>query len=132
MAESEFTPSEANNNGYVPAQVVYNPGSYGKLDPEVEGSWRWVLDGTEKVGFLWTDWQNAAGLVKNRTTEATDTLLRYLTSNKLMGAPASAAFSSAKFAKGITLSEQESGLLGQPFDQLDGSTTEENDDANAS
>lgn len=132
MAESEFTPGEKNNNGHVPAKVLYAPVSYNKMDPEAEGSWQWVMDGNEPIGFIWTDWQNAAGLMKIRATEATDTLLRYLTSNKLMGAPAYAAFSSAKFAKGVTLSEQESGKLQDAVDQLGGLETKENDDADAS
>ncbi len=49
--------------------LMYAPEAYEPMDPDTRGAWRFLLDGNETLGMMWTDWKGSVGIVQLEDTD---------------------------------------------------------------
>jgi hypothetical protein len=132
MADENWDNLKALADQVPDTSVLYAPDEYAPMDPDTKGDWRFVMDGKKKIGFLWTDWQNSAGVIGFDDSDFFEGLRSFLHAAKNAGVPAGNAFSALgaqleKTApKGITVSETETGILSEVLESIF-ETTEKDD-----
>lgn len=109
---------------------LYGPDSYAAMNPETKGDWAFVMDGNTKLGFLWTDWDKAAGVVGFDETDYFENLRSFMLAAKNANVPAGSAFSAARVQaektapKGVAVSETETGILSDVLESIFETSTE--------
>lgn len=113
-APQEDPPSDADFDALLkanPNEVLFAPPSYARLDRDAIGSWKVATENGDPVGIVWTDWQDAAGVIPIKRSEGANKLLRYFVTNKMMNAPAGIAFSSSDHIEGLKFEAVDEGEL---------------------
>ena len=101
-------------------EPVWNPKRYPRLQPEVVGSWRLVLDSDEgPVGVIFTDVRETAGVYWVTMTDAVKTLDTHFKDAALAETPPNMAYINAQSKSGIEFGDEQRGPLQGVYDAIE-------------
>lgn len=110
-----------------PQHTWWAPDRYEGLDPAKEGAWKYLVDGSERVAVVWTDYREGAGIFERKSSPAVDDLREYFTTLKMMKIPAGLAYELLELRRpDYTFEGEGVGMLAEIYDNLDGEDAESN------